>query len=214
MKKIFVTFLILLGVLSPFTARGDMVSPDNTTYRIYADAVDAGGVLSTGGIYNLDDTIGEAFATSTSGGVYQVRGGYQAMTSSSVSISVSNSNLNLGDLSVLSVSTASTAVKITTDDESGYALSVGSVSGTSLAAVVGGGAVVAGVEGYGFAASGGDSSLVGDWPVTAGQAISASSTPAYDSVTTLTFKAAMSAASVAGVYTQTIVLQASANLGL
>lgn len=213
MKKFFITFLILAGTLSPFAARGDMVSPDNTTYHIYADAVDAGGILSTGGIYNLEDTIGEAFATSTSGGVYQVRGGYQAMTSSSVSIAVSNSSLNLGALSNLAVNTASTAVTVNTDDESGYALSIGSVSGTSLAAVADG-AVTAGSEEYGFAASGGDSILVGDWAVVANQPISASSTAANNSVTTLTFKASVGGATVSGVYTQNIVLQASANLGL
>ena len=213
--KIFTIFLILLGVLSPFTVYGDMVSPDNTTYRIYADAIDAGGLLSTGGVYSLEDTVGEAVATSTSGGAYQIRGGYQAMTSSSLSMSISDDSVNLGELSQASVSSASTIVTITTDDLSGYALSVGSIawSGSSLSNVSDS-AVTAGSAEYGFAASGGDSQLTGDYAVAASQAISSSSTPAYNSATTLTFKASISGASVAGAYTQTIVLQASVNLGL
>jgi hypothetical protein len=87
------------------------------------------------------------------------------------------------------------------------------VSGTSLTAVADG-AVTIGAEEYGFSASGDDSLLVGDWAVTANQAISSSSTPAYDSATTLTFKASVSNVSVISAYCQTIVLQASINLAL
>ena len=216
MKKIISILLVVMGAMSPLLVNCDMVSPDNTTYRIYADAVDGGGALSDGGIYDLEDTVGESIATSTSGGVYNVRGGYQAMTSSSISMTISDGSLDLGNLSLVAVNTADATVTITTDDVSGYALSVGSVAwGANVLSDVGGGhVVVAGVEAYGFAAAGGDSQLVGDWAVTAGQSISASSTPVYDSATTLTFKATIDGGSVAGAYTQTVILQASVNLGL
>lgn len=215
-RKSFILFLILLGVVSPLTVHCDMVSPDNTTYLIYADAVDAGGILSTGDIYSLEDTLGEAIATSTSGGVYQVLGGYQAMTSSSIAMNISDSSIDLGDLNSGLVKTASTIVSVTTGDQSGYSLSVGSITwGDKILNSVGvDHAVTAGVEEYGFEASGVDSQLVGDWPVVANQLISVSTIPVVDSPTTLIFKASISGASVSGVYTQSVVFQASVNLEL
>lgn len=212
-NKIFLIFLLLVGFFLPSLAHCDMVSPDNTTYHIYADAIDAGGVLSVGGIYSLDDTLGEAIATSTSGGVYQVRGGYQAMTSSSLSMSLSTNSVDLGNLSVATVSSAGVVATVTTDDVSGYTLSVASLSGTSLASVADG-TVTAGFEEYGLATSGGDGSLVGDNAITLNMAVATSSTPAYNSQTTLTFKASRSAASVSGIYSQNITLQAAVNLTL
>lgn len=215
-KNIITILLIMTGVMSPVLARCDMISPDNTTYRIYADDIGASGALSTGGIYDLEDTVGEAIATSTSGGVYQVRGGYQAMTSSSLSMSISDSSLDLGELSLVAVNTAGTDVFVSTDDLSGYVLSVASIAwGANVLTDVGGGhAMVAGVEAYGVAASGMDSYLVGDWAVTAGQTLASSSTPVSSSGTALTFKATIDGGSVIGAYSQTIVLQASVNLGL
>ena len=194
------------------SVRGDMVSPDNS-YRIYADVIDTGGGLSEGGIYGLEDSWGEAIATTTSGGVYEVRGGYQAMVSSSISISFSDSTLDLGDIYRAGVSSVGTVVTITTDDESGYALSIGEVSGTSLTAVADG-AVTAGSEEYGFAASGDDNLLSGDNAVAVGLQIAVSSTPVYNSQETLTFKASVSKVTTAGARSQTIILQASANLTL
>lgn len=216
MKKIYTVFLIFAGIILPFSAHGDMVSPDNTTYHIYADMVDSGGALSTGGIYDLEDTVGESIATSTSGGVYNVRGGYQAMTSSSISMTISDSSLDLGNLSLVAVNTAGTDVFVSTDDLSGYVLSIASIAwGANVLTDVGSGhAVVAGVEAYGVAASGMDSYLVGDWAVTAGQTLASSSTPVSSSGTALTFKATIGGGSVVGAYSQTIVLQASVNLGL
>jgi len=212
-KKVFSIILVVAGFFSPSLVHCDMVSPDNTTYRIYADAVDAGGILSVGGIYNLQDTVGEIFATSTSGGVYEVRGGYQAMTSSSLTMSLNTNSINLGNLSVAAVSSAGAVATITTDDESGYTLSVASLSGTNLTNVADG-SVTAGVEEYGLATNGGDSSLVGDNAIVLSMALAASSTPVYNSQTTLTFKASQSAVSVPGVYAQTITLQAAVNLTL
>lgn len=213
MRKI-LSLAVLFGML---LASGpvycDMISPDNS-FRIYADAIDTGGTISTGGVYSLQDSISEPIATSTTGGIYEVRGGYQAMTSSSISMSISSASLNLGDLSVNSVSSASTIVTITTDDESGYALSIASLSGTSLNAVAGDNVVTAGVEEYGVALSGADRIFTNDNAVVAGLGISSSSTPVNASATTLTFKASIGPATVAGNYSQTITLQASANLTL
>jgi hypothetical protein len=215
MKKIVVLFLLLCILFLPGQVNGEMVSPDNT-YLIYADVVDTGGVLSAGGIYSLEDTIGEPIATSTSGGAYSIRGGYQAMTSSTISISISDAAIALGDLSVDAVKSDSALVTVTTDDETGYTLSIASADwvGGSLADVGLDHSVDIGTEEYGLAASGVDSQLVGDWSVTAGRTISTSSTPVTNSVTTLTFKAAISALTVSGVYNQSVVLQAVANFNL
>lgn len=212
MRRSAALILVFLGLMMPASVKGDMVSSDNN-YRIYADVIDTGGNLSTGGVYSLEDSWGEAIASTTSGGVYEVRGGYQAMVSSTILMSFSSSALDLGNIYRANVNSVSTVVTVTTDDESGYALSIGEVSGSSLTAVADG-TVSAGVEEYGFASSGDDNLLSGDNAVTAGTQLAASSTPVYNSQTTLTFKASVSQATTAGARSQTIILQAAANLTL
>ena len=84
------------------------------------------------------------------------------------------------------------------------------MSGTALASVADG-SVTAGIEEYGVSGAGAQNSVIGDMAI-APALVLASSTVAIDgSATTLTFKAAMSSASVAGSYSQIVTLSASAN---
>lgn len=200
---------LLVGFLAfPATSWGVMSS---TNYTIFADSIDSGGALSTGGVYSLQDTAGESPVGSSTSSIYEVIGGYQAMDWAILAISIDTATINLGTLSVSAVAAASAVVSVTADASDGYVLSVASVSGTSLTAVSDG-TVSAGTEEYGVAVSGLDASFGDDRSIIAGRNLSSSSTPVDGAQTTLTFKAAMSASSVAGARSQSVILTASTNL--
>lgn len=209
-KVSLLVIIILLGAMAfPSASFGVMSS---TNYTIFADSIDAGGVLSTGGTYSLEDTIGESPAGgSSTSSVYEVLAGYQAMDWSVLIMDVSTNTINLGTLSTSAVATSSVTVAVTVDATSGYVLSVGSVSGTSLTSVSDG-TVTTGVEEYGLAASGTDAAFADDRAITAGLNISSSSTLATYSETVVTFKAAISGSSVAASLSQSITFSASTSI--
>ena len=199
----------LLGVLVfPSISWGVMSS---TNYTIFADSVDSGGVISAGGTYSLQDTTGEFLVGSSTGGTYNVIGGYQAMDWAILAIDIDSATVNLGTLSSLAVSTSSVVVSITANALDGYVLSVASVSGASLSAVSDG-TVSAGFEEYGVAVSGPDAAFSNDQAIVASLNLSTSSTPVTNAQTTLTFKAAMSVVSAEGGRSQSITLTASTNI--
>lgn len=182
----------------------------STNYSIYADAIDSGGNLSTGGIYSLEDTIGESPVGFTTSTWYEIRAGYQAMERGYITMTIDNSTLNLGSLSQIAVNSASANVTVSTDSASGYILSIQSVSGTGLTAVSDG-EVTVGSEEYGVSTSGSESVVSGDVGVEGGTFLAESISAIDNSVTQLTFKASINAASVVGSYNQTVTLSASAN---
>ena len=200
---------LLLGfLLFPSISRGTMSS---TNYTIFADSVDSGGALSTGGTYTLQDTTGESPVGSSTSSAYEVIGGYQAMDWAILTIGIDTATIDLGTLSRSAVATSSAVVTIPADAADGYVLSVASISGTSLTGV-NDGEVSAGQEEYGVAVSGPDAAFNDDRAIAAGLNLSSSSTPATETQTTLTFKASISSASVMGGRSQSIILTASTNL--
>jgi hypothetical protein len=200
---------LLLGFLAfPSISWGVMSS---TNYTIFSDSVDSGGVLSTGGAYNLQDTAGESPVGTSTGGVYQVVGGFQAMDWDILAISIDTATIDLGALSTSAVASSTAVVSVTANATDGYVLSVASVGGTSLASVSDG-TVTAGSEEYGVAVSGLDAAFSDDRAITVGLNLSASSSPVDGAQTTLTFKAAMSGTSAVGARSQSVTLTASTNL--
>ncbi|OGH92511.1 MAG: hypothetical protein A2534_01015 [Candidatus Magasanikbacteria bacterium RIFOXYD2_FULL_39_9] len=211
MRKISLfAIIILLGAVAfPSASFGVMSS---TNYTIFADSIDAGGVLSTSGTYSLEDTIGETpTGGSVTSSVYEVLAGYQAMDWSVLVLDVDTNTINLGTLSTSAVTTSSATLSVTVDASSGYVLSVGSVSGTSLTAVADG-AVSAGTEEYGIAVSGIDAAFADDQAITAGLNVSSSSTLVTYAETVVTFKAAISSASAAASLSQSITFSASTSI--
>ncbi len=201
--------VLLVGIFAfPSVSFGVMSS---TNYTIFSDSIDAGGILSTSGTYSLEDTLGESPVGTSTGGVYEVLGGYQAMDWSVLVVEVTSTTLDLGTLSVSTVGSASTIFSVTADASTGYVLSVGSVSGTSLTAVTDG-AVTAGAQEYGVAVSGVDRAFSDDRGIAAGLNLSSSSTAVVSAETTLTFKAAISSATSAGSRSQTVTISASTNI--
>lgn len=192
----------------PFNVFAAMSS---TNYYIYADSVETGGGLSTGGAYSLQDTTGESPSGFSTSSAYEIRAGYQYMERGLLTLQISLSSLNLGTLSTTSVSSAATTITVETDSTTGYSLSISAVSGTGLAAVSDG-AVTAGSEEYGFAAAGSESQVVGDVGIAAATLIASTSSPIMSSATVMTVKASMNDSSTAGSYGQTVTVAASANI--
>lgn len=205
------SFLLILALgfwLFPSVSWGVMSS---SNYTIFADSIDSGGVLSTGGTYTLEDTAGESPVGSATSSTYEVIGGYQAMDWSVLTMSLTTTSVSLGTLSASAVNTADTTAVITTNVSSGYVLSVASVSGSSLTAVADG-AVSSGQEEYGLAVSGADRAFSDDRSVVAGRVLASSSTPVTSVQTVITFKAGMASASAVGSRSQSITIMASTNI--
>lgn len=203
--------LLIIGICLAGFPGPVICAMSSTNYFIYADTVETGGGLSTGGVYGLQDTAGESPVGFSSSSAYEIRAGYQFMERGSLSLIISSNSLNLGTLSATAVNSGSTTATVTTDSVTGYSLSISSVSGTSVAAVTDG-TVTAGSEEYGFSASGAESSVTGDVAVAASTLVASTSSPITDSATIMTFKASMSPSTVGGSYGQTVTIAASANI--
>jgi hypothetical protein len=207
MKKIIITICTIFSLFIPQLVFGVMTS---TNYSIIFDAVGvAGGNYITSTSYSLSETIGETPVLTATSTTYRVDGGYQAAIFGVLSFTLDTNSINLGTLSTSTVSSAA-AVATVTSDMAGYLLSINSAVGAMPANVVGG-VVVAGTEGYGFSASGLNSSVVGDVPVVGGTIVASTTQPVFGEQTTLTFKASASVGSVAGNYSQAVDLVASVN---
>src|SRR3989338_1663115 len=105
MKKLFLA-LILINLFFPLnTAKTSM---SGGTFEIYSDTF---GVLSsnvsTGGDFTLYDSLGDSFATSTTGNSCVLRGGFQAEEKWILSFGADGSSIDLGLLTVSGVSSGS-----------------------------------------------------------------------------------------------------------
>ncbi len=193
LKKKFLLIIILAGVLSfPSNSFGFMSS---TQYTIFADSVNSGGIMSVGGDYVLEDTLGESPTASSTGNAYTIIAGYQAMSSYYLAMSLSTTTINLGTLDVASVASSSLIATIGTDVDSGYQLSMNIVS--MPIAPVSDGVVTAGQEEFGMAVEGVDTLFVDD-RMNFSLSLSASSTPVTAVETEITFKAAINNSTTAG----------------
>ena len=214
MKKFTKLNLIATILLLPVSVWAAMSS---TNYTIYADSVETGGGLSSGGVYRLEDTIGEGVVSQSSSSTYDIKAGYQAMVLGSLSMNIDNTSLNFGTLSTTTVSLVTTTVTVTADAESGYSMSVQSMSWTGTPLTdVNDGTVTAGQEEYGIAVSGADIPLLptpftDDRSIEAGRLLATKSSPAIGSQTVLSFKAAISSGTSVGSRSQTVVIGVSAN---
>ena len=209
MKKFAKINLWLAVLLFPLVVFSAMSS---TNYYIYADSVETGGGLSTGGNYSLEDTLGEGLISETSGPSYTINAGYQAMVLGSLSMNVSNSAINLGNLSTTAVVSDNTTITITTDSSSGYVMSVSSNSWTGTPLVsVSDGEVTAGQEEYGLALIGDDVVTTTDRGIIDSLPLALNSGPVSGKQTTLVFKAAISPSTVAGSRSHSVNVGVSAN---
>ncbi len=207
-KKI-TAFILLLGILFPVNSWATMSS---TNFVISSDYIGVGGALSSSTSFSIQESIAENAGGTVTSANFVAQGGYQAMDQGMLSMTLSNNTLDLGTLSTSQVKNASSQITVSTDSLTGYTLAIGTVSGTGLSPVSDG-AVTAGSEEYGLAASGSDSLISSDVAITPSLALASTSTPVRNgSPTTITIKAAISNSSASAAYNQTITLISSANL--
>ncbi len=105
----------------------------SANYRIEADSLNFGGLLSTSPSYRLEDTAGEITSGDSSSASYKIRAGYRTMLGSAITISAP-SNLTLP--SVVSApggqSSGSVAWTVITDNEAGYTLAIKAATNPAL----------------------------------------------------------------------------------
>jgi len=206
MKTITKLNLMLAILLLPISVWAAMSS---TNYYIYADSVETGGGLSAGGVYSLEDTLGEGIISQTGGTTYIINAGYQAMVFGSLSMNISSNAINLGTLSTTTVITNTTTVTISTDAADGYYMSIQTAGANPLSAV-NDGEVTAGQEEYGLAVVGADAVTTTDQGITTGLPLAQKLTPGTG-VNDLVFKAAISPTTISGNRSQSVVIGVSAN---
>ncbi len=206
MKIITKLNLFLAILLLPISVWAAMSS---TNYYIYADSVETGGGLSAGGVYGLEDTLGEDIISQTGSATYSINAGYQAMVLGSLSMNISSNAINLGDLSTTSISMSTTTVTITTDAANGYFMSVQMAGANPLIAVADG-EVTLGEEEYGIAVVGVDAVTTTDRGIVGGLPLAQKLFPGTG-VNDLVFKAAIATSTSPGTRSQSVVIAVSAN---
>ncbi len=208
-KSFFILIILLIGVLAfPQYSLGLM---STGTYTIFADSIDAGGILSVTGTFSLEDTLGESPTGSSVTSTYEIIAGYQAMDWSVLNSEVNTNDISLGTLEVGIIASSSVTFLISTNADTGYVLSVGAVAGSSLQAVSDG-EVTAGQEEYGIAVEGAHRAFTDDRGIVAGLNLASWPTSVDDIVTTVIFKASISGTSLSGNRNQTVTFVLSTNL--
>lgn len=212
MKNLIKFNLWLVALMLPFAVFSAMSS---TNYYIYADSVETGGGYSTdiGGVYSLEDTLGEGIISQSTSTAYTINAGYQAMVLGSLSMNIANHSINLGDLSTTNINTANTTITISTDAVTGYSMSVETTSWTGIAlnTINIGEEVTAGQEGYGLALTGDDAVTTTDRGITNNLILASNLGPVNGKQTTLIFKATISSSTAVGSRSNNVNIGVSAN---
>lgn len=219
MKKLFISLVLLLTLNFPAVA--SCVGMNSENFKLFADVVSVGGSEPVSENYRVFNTEGEASGvdpTKTTSTNFQVHAGFQAMANTIyVSTAPSASSLSLGELSVSSVSSNSETVTINTNSPTGYTTTIqedGNLrSGADDINDVADGTVTAGTEEYGVRTSGiagqmnsADTAITG-----IAQSVAASSTPVNNEVTTLAYKAGISASTAYGNYSHQVTFTTTVN---
>lgn len=188
-------------------------------YQIYSDtfSIYEGGT-STGGVYTLSGSGWQGTATTTIGGNFVIKGGFEAETVGILTYSLSKRSVDLGTLSSGSISSDSMSITVSTDSPSGYTLSLvqdGRLrtggNGQIVFANVPAGGVVAGTEGYGIRTTGGSSLLSSDTSISDGLAVASTGGIANNDTTTIEYRASIAPGTRGGTYQQTVTFTLTVN---
>jgi len=98
----------------------------STSYRIQADSINIGGVLSTSTSFRAEDTLGESGVGTSSSASYNIKAGYQQMQQTYLAVTVP-SNVSLSpNIPTLGGGAANGVASwtVTTDNISGYSMSI------------------------------------------------------------------------------------------
>ena len=207
-------FIFIFGMFVPFVLYAAMTGG---SFEIYADSVgflDSSG--STGGTYTLYGS-GEPFqAATSSGGVFALRGGFQAEEKGVLQFSLSDASVSLGTVTTTAVSSMVVTTTISTDSETGYTLYIyddGNLrsGGNDIDDVVDG-TVSAGSEEYGFVTNGTDGIISSDTAITTSpNAIASASGGVTDRQVGVEFRASVSPSTVEATYSHSVIISATVN---
>lgn len=137
MKIRIIIVAVLVALLSTGIAQAYVAS--STNYRILSDSINFGGGNSSSTNYTIEDTLGEIGTGTSTSSSYNIRAGYQAMqVDASISITTTLSTAADSTLSPSLTSgqsgsaSGSTAWTVTTNNPSGYTLSLSASTDPAL----------------------------------------------------------------------------------
>lgn len=214
MKRFFLSLLLTFIILFPVSLHAEMTGG---SYQIYADSFSViSNTTSTGGSFTLSGTGGELSPTSTTGGTYDLRGGFQAAERGILSASLSAATVALGTVTTTAVSTGSLILTVSTDSETGYTLSMtedGNLRTNTGDTIddVADGTVTAGAEEYGIQTTGLDGLLTTDTAINGSVAVASTSSTVSNRQTTVVFSAGISPTTPAGSYQHTVTFTVTVN---
>lgn len=218
MFKISTIIFIFCLILFPVVVFSEMSS---TNYKIQTDSINFGGSdygASTN--YQMRETFGEEAPGVSNSASYQTHAGYRQMLAVDpiFSFTLSANACALGTLSTGSVATCSYSVTATTNAASGYTTTLaadGALRTASAADInnVSDGSVTAGSEEYGVALTGSDRAFADEQGIPTAPStltVASNSGAVTNSSVTATHKAAISAATAAGSYSQSVTIISTA----
>lgn len=223
LKKVFINIKILLVSISLILASvsGVYAEMSSTNYKIQTDSINFGGSdygASTN--YKIQETLGEEAPGISQSANYQTRAGYRQMLVAEplFSFTLSANTCVLGTLSTGSVSSCNYDITTTTNAASGYTTTLtadGALRTASAADInnVSDGAVTAGSEEYGVALTGSDRAFADEQGIPTSPStltVASNSGSVTNSSVTITNKAAISAATAAGSYSQSVTVVSTA----
>lgn len=209
MKIFFTTIFVVLVSFFGFvnSAETEMTGGD---FQIYADTFSfISAETMSGGDFTLSGTGGELSPTSTSGGTYVLNGGFQAAETGILSFSLSANSINFGTMDPVAVSSDNMQVTVSSDSENGYTVTITedgdlrTSSGDNIDDVADG-EVTAGKEEYGIYTTGADGLLSTDTAISGSVNVASATGQVTSRSTTVYFKVAVGASTVAGDYSHII----------
>jgi len=160
---------------------------------------------------------GESVAvTTTEGGNFVIRGGFQATEVGLLSFSLDTNSVAFGELSDTSVTTGNITATVSTDSETGYTLSISEDGNLRSSAGddindVSDGQVTAGSEEYGISTSGSDGLLSSHTGISGSLDVASSIGTTNSQSTTISFHASRSNATPAGDYSHRVTFTITVN---
>lgn len=184
-------------------------------FEVYADNFSLIPAESqTSSIYTVSGNIDTGFVSST-GGIFELRDGFQAMERGILSVSLDTDTVALGTLSTTTVTVGSMTLVVSTDSETGYTASLsedGNLrSGAADIGDVSDGQVTAGVEEYGVRTVGTDGLLATDTAIAGSLAFASSLGGVTNRSTELQFRAAIDSNTTAGSYAHAVSVLVTVN---
>jgi len=221
MKLFFIVSLLFSFFSFPLIV--GCLTMESSNYKIMTDVISVGGETSNSTNYQIFNTVGEFGTTetrSTSAGYILDAGFQSASTATNLSATLSSNSISLGELTLTTVATGAQTLSVSTDSTTGYTTTIkddGDLrSGSNIINdIPSSGTVTAGTSGYGISTAGiaGQmNSAVTSMPLTTSpQIVAASSTPATNEQTVITYKAAIGTGTVYGLYSHTVTITTTVN---